>query len=81
MPAIDERIARYSREWSVDRMSSVDRNIMRVAGYKFCSPVSPVIAIDEAVELAKRFGEEQSGGFVNAILTAYREKNMKVFCD
>ncbi|HAA08836.1 MAG: transcription antitermination factor NusB [Syntrophomonadaceae bacterium] len=84
MPAIDERIARYSREWSVDRMSSVDRNIMRVAGYEilFRQEVSPVIAIDEAVELAKRFGEEQSGGFVNAILDRIQgEKHESVFRD
>ena len=84
MPAIDERLARYSREWSVDRMSSVDRNIMRVAGYEilFRQEVSPVIAIDEAVELAKRFGEEQSGGFVNAILDRIQgEKHESVFRD
>ncbi|MDI9480227.1 MAG: transcription antitermination factor NusB [Syntrophomonadaceae bacterium] len=70
MQVIDERIARYSREWSVQRMSSVDRNIMRLAGYEilFRQEVSPVIAIDEAIELAKRFGEDQSSGFVNAIL-------------
>lgn len=67
---IDEKIARFSREWSVDRMSSVDRNIMRVAGYEilFRGEVAPVIAIDEAIELAKKFGEDQSGSFVNAIL-------------
>lgn len=70
MQVIDEKIARYSREWSVDRMSSVDRNIMRVAGYEilFRGEVSPVVAIDEAIELAKRYGEEQSSRFVNAIL-------------
>lgn len=70
MPVIDEKIARFSREWSVDRMSSVDRNIMRVAGYEilFRQEVSPVVAIDEAIELAKRYGEEQSSRFVNAIL-------------
>ncbi len=70
MPIIDERIACYSREWSVQRMSSVDRNIMRLAGYEilFRQEVSPIIAIDEAIELAKRYGEDQSSGFVNAIL-------------
>jgi len=67
---IDEKIARYSREWSVDRMSSVDRNIMRVAAYEilFRQEVPAVVAIDEAIELAKRYGGEQSSRFVNAIL-------------
>lgn len=70
MALIDEKIARYSRDWSVERMSSVDRNIMRVAGYEilFRDEVSPVIAIDEAIELAKQYGDDQSGSFVNAIL-------------
>lgn len=70
LPVIDEKIARYSRDWSVDRMSSVDRNIMRVAGYEilFRDEVSPVIAIDEAIEMAKKYGEDNSGSFVNAIL-------------
>lgn len=70
LPVIDEKIARYSRDWSVERMSSVDRNIMRVAGYEilFRDEVSPVIAIDEAIEMAKKYGEENSGSFVNAIL-------------
>lgn len=77
MQVIDEKIARYSREWSVDRMSSVDRNIMRVAAYEilFRREVPPVVAIDEAIELAKRYGGEQSGRFVNAILDRIQGEN------
>jgi N utilization substance protein B len=70
MAAIDEKIARYSRDWSVERMSSVDRNLMRVAGFEimYLPGAEPVIAIDEAVEIAKKYGEENSSAFVNAIL-------------
>lgn len=77
LPVIDEKIARYSRDWSVDRMSSVDRNIMRVAGYEilFRNEVSPVIAIDEAIEMAKKYGEGNSGSFVNAILDRIQAEN------
>ncbi|MDD3268454.1 MAG: transcription antitermination factor NusB [Syntrophomonadaceae bacterium] len=70
MPEIDCRIAGYSRDWAVDRMASVDRNIMRLAGYEimFTDHSQPVVAIDEAIEIAKRYGDEGSASFVNAIL-------------
>ena len=52
---IDEAIRRFSREWDLSRMSAVDRNIMRLAAYEilFMQPSEPVVAIDEAVEIAK----------------------------
>lgn len=67
---IDEAIRRFSREWDLSRMSAVDRNIMRLAGYEilFMQPSEPVVAIDEAVEIAKKYGDENSPGFINAIL-------------
>lgn len=67
---IDLGLARYSRDWSLDRMSSVDRNIMRVAAYEISSTerTQAVVAIDEAIEIAKRYGDEGSASFVNAIL-------------
>jgi len=69
--AIDEIITRVSAEWKLDRMASVDRNIARMAIYemKFGSePLPPNVVINEAVELAKIFGTEDSGRFVNGIL-------------
>lgn len=68
--AIDEGLARYSRDWSLDRMSSVDRNIMRMASYEIqnTEPSQAVVAIDEAIEIAKKYGDESSASFVNAIL-------------
>ncbi len=70
VPEIDARIAGYSRDWAVDRMASVDRNIMRLAGYEimYTDHSQPVVAIDEAIEIAKRYGDEGSASFVNAIL-------------
>jgi len=68
--AIDERISKYAANYELHRIAAVDRNILRVAIYEmlFCPDIAPVIAINEAIEIAKRFGTEKSGGFVNGIL-------------
>ncbi|MEN6348396.1 MAG: transcription antitermination factor NusB [Syntrophomonas sp.] len=70
LPEIDAKIAGYSRDWAVDRMSSVDRNIMRLAGFEimYMDYSQPVVAIDEAIEISKKYGDESSASFVNAIL-------------
>lgn len=70
LPEIDSKIAGFSRDWSVDRMSSVDRNIMRLAGFEilFLDYSQPVVAIDEAIEISKKYGDEGSASFINAIL-------------
>lgn len=67
---IDTGLARYSRDWSLDRMSSVDRNIMRLAAFEIIHTdrSQAVVAIDEAIEIAKKYGDEGSASFVNAIL-------------
>ncbi|MGI5921979.1 MAG: transcription antitermination factor NusB [Syntrophomonadaceae bacterium] len=67
---IDESISRYAKDWTIERMSSVDKNVMRIAGYEilFTEDAQSVVAIDEAIEISKRYGEENSGSFVNAIL-------------
>ena len=68
--AIDERIAGASRNWRIDRMARVDRNILRLAvGELLHVPETPVkVVINEAVELAKRFGTAESPAFVNGVL-------------
>ena len=68
--ALDERLAEAAENWRVDRMSIVDRNILRLAAYEimFCEAIPPVTSIDEAVELAKEFGDRDSWRFVNGIL-------------
>ena len=75
---IDEIIKQFTPNWSLDRISGVDRNILRIGMYELFfegkEKVSQKIAINEAVELAKRFGGESSPRFVNGVLgTAFRK--------
>jgi N utilization substance protein B len=67
---IDGRIRGQAEHWRLERMPAVDRNILRLAVWElFHVPdVPPLVAVDEAVELAKLFGTEQSGRFVNGLL-------------
>jgi len=67
---IDQLISQHSREWSLERMANTDRNILRMAVFeiKYIEDVPAGAAINEAVELAKRYGDENSGKFVNGIL-------------
>jgi len=67
---IDELIAASSDNWRLGRLSHVDRNILRVATYELlCRRDVPVnVAIDEAIEIAKRFGSDESATFVNGVL-------------
>lgn len=67
---IDEKITRHSYEWPLNRMSAVDRNVMRLACFEilYMEDMHPVVAIDEAIEISKRYGDENSGSFVNAVL-------------
>lgn len=70
-PAIDGKIQSSSSHWKVDRMALVDRNILRIAVFemKFAPEIlKPNIAINEAVEIAKRFGTTESASFINGIL-------------
>jgi len=67
---IDERITQASQNWRIERMTPVDRNLLRIATYEleFISDVPRAVAIDEAVEIAKRFGSEESSKFINGVL-------------
>ncbi|MEA3187683.1 MAG: transcription antitermination protein NusB [Chthoniobacter sp.] len=75
-PAIDERITAIAANYQLDRIAAVDRNILRVAIYEmlFTDDVPPVVSINEAIEIAKRFGSEDSGRFVNGILDKVRKE-------
>ena len=72
--AIDERIKKYAANYELGRIATVDRNILRIAIYEmlFCQEIPPVVSINEAIEVAKRFGSEDSGRFVNGILDRVR---------
>lgn len=70
---IDACIEEASRDWKLTRMATVDRNIARIAVYemKFAEPaLTPNIAINEAVELSKKYGSDESARFINGILGA-----------
>lgn len=70
LPEIDKAIERYARDWTLERMANVDRNILRLAVFEllYVPDTPPSVAVDEAVELAKRYSTEESGRFVNGIL-------------
>ena len=68
--AIDEKIQQYAKNWELTRMAVVDRNILRLAIYEmlYREDIPPVVSINEAVDIAKRFSTDESGRFVNGIL-------------
>ena len=72
--AIDACISQYTTNYDLHRIAIVDRNILRVGIYELrhCADVPPVVSINEAIEIAKRFGSEESGSFVNGILDRVR---------
>jgi N utilization substance protein B len=73
---LDALIEGHARNWSLDRMPAIDRNVLRLALYELKDrPDVPVpVVIDEAVELAKRFSTDDSGRFVNGMLSAIAPK-------
>jgi N utilization substance protein B len=68
---IDALLAAHATHWRVERMAAVDRNLLRLAIYEMAWGGTPAtVAIDEAIELARRFGSERSSAFVNGVLDA-----------
>lgn len=79
---LDKLISDYAENWEMDRMATIDRNILRLAAYEIlATPETPIsVIIDEAVEIAKKYSTNESGKFVNGILDnlkIIREKNNK----
>jgi len=70
--AIDATIVKYAPEWPLDQITIVDRNVLRIGVFEltFAPDVPPKVAINEAIEVAKGFGGESSGKFVNGVLGA-----------
>lgn len=68
---IDARLAAVTKEWSIDRLAGTDRAVLRLASYELLHLDTPAsVVINEAVELAKLYGTEESGRFVNGVLGA-----------
>ena len=72
----DELIANSTIKWQFERLSPVDRSILRLSVYqlKFCFDIPPKVVINEAIELAKKFSTDKSSGFVNGVLDAVFKK-------
>ena len=68
--AVDENIQKYTEHWELHRIAAVDRNILRLAIYEMLcrDDIPPVVSINEAVDIAKKFSTHESGAFVNGIL-------------
>ena len=71
MPEVDARIARFARGWRLERMPAVDRNVLRLAVHELLTEPTPVaVVMDEAVRLASELSTDDSGRYVNGVLSA-----------
>lgn len=77
--AIDEHIKRHVKNWDFARIAAVDRNVMRLAIYEMLhrEDIPPVVSINEAVDIAKKFSTNESGKFVNGILDKIKGELMR----
>jgi len=73
---ITDYLSRFSEKWDVERMSAVDRNIMKVAVAEmlYCTEIPHLVSIDEAIEISKDFSDEKSGVFINGILNGIKNE-------
>jgi transcription antitermination protein NusB len=72
--ALDGLITKHADNWRLERISAIDRAILRLAMHEMrATDTPPKVVINEAVELAKKFSSEEAGGFVNGILDTYRK--------
>jgi len=72
----DARIAEAAEHWKLERMAAVDRNVLRLALFEMydADPTPAAVAIDEAIEIARKYGSGESGAFINGILDAIRKR-------
>lgn len=70
MKEIDAVITKYATNWQIDRMAVIDRNILRMAAFEilYLDDIPPKVSINEAVDMAKKYGDKDSGKFVNGLL-------------
>ncbi len=76
---IDRLIEEVSENWRLDRMTVIDRNLLRLATFelRYCDDIPPKVALNEAIDLGKRFGSEESGSFINGILDRIRKETVR----
>ena len=70
LKSIDLVITKYATNWQIQRMATIDRNILRLATFEllFAEGIPPKVSINEAIEMAKKYGDRDSGKFVNGVL-------------
>ncbi len=75
---LDRKISEYATNWQISRMAVIDRNVLRIGLYElmYASGIPPKVAINEAVELAKKYGDTESSKFVNGILDKIHKKEI-----
>ena len=76
---LDSLIKKYVKNWEIDRMAVIDRNILRMAVYEmlYQDDIPPNVSINEAIELAKKYGDIDSGKFVNGVLDKIKKTECK----
>jgi transcription antitermination factor NusB len=76
---IEDELRAVARKWDVSRMAAIDRNVLRVGVYElmFREDIPPQVTLNEAIDLAKRYGAEKSGSFVNGLLDAIRTRKQR----
>ena len=79
LPLIDQNIVQLSAHWKIERMSLVDLSLLRLGAFEilFCEEIPKTVAINEAVEIAKKYGSEDSAAFVNGILDKFEKNSIK----
>lgn len=77
LDAIDTRLAAAAENWRLPRMAAVDRNVLRLGAFEvlFATETPAAVALNEAIELARRYGAKDSPAFVNGVLDALRPKD------
>ena len=73
---LDETISKYASNWSLERMAVIDKNILRLGTYEllFRKDIPPKVSINEAIDLAKKYGGEDSGSFINGVLDKIKQE-------
>ena len=74
---INRLVERHAEHWKMSRMTQIDRNILRMAVYEllYCQDIPPKVTINEAVDIGKKFGSEDSGAFINGILDRIKQNS------
>ena len=73
---IDETIKKNLENWTLERLATVDRNLLRLSVYEllYCKDTPPNVVMDEAIEIAKLYGDDQSSKFINGVLSKIKEQ-------